>query len=95
MRAYTASALGALQGAGIITFDVYAFMRIAVSYSDYQRLAPLLSSREFRIDEVNYAESVEILGSIRRDLAEALIADVIESTSGRAEAVVVEERFDC
>ena len=94
VRAYTASALGALNEAKIITYDVYAFMRITTSYSDYQRLSPLLAARGFRTDSVSYAEGVEILGSIRNDLAQSLIGDLTETTCGRAVATIIEERFD-
>ena len=41
VRAYTSAAAGAIENAGVITYDVYSVLRIVTSYSDYQKLIPL------------------------------------------------------
>ena len=43
VRAYSAAAVGALEAAEIITYDIYTLTDIVVSYSDYPKISPVLS----------------------------------------------------
>ena len=44
VRAYTAAALGAIENAEIITYDVYVSVNIETTYSDYQKFAPIFAA---------------------------------------------------
>lgn len=94
VRAYSAAAVGALEAAEIITYDIYTLTDIVVSYSDYQKISPVLSELEFRTDETLYTESVIIKGRISKNALDQLIKSITEVTSGRAKIDVKEEIFD-
>ncbi len=94
VRAYTESALGALKAASIIEYNLYTELNIKVSYSDYQRLLPMLAPFEFLTDSVEYAEDVVVKGTVASDKAEELSRCVTELTSGRGFVEHVAEKFD-
>ena len=94
VRAYTASALGAVKEAEIITYDIYMSVSIEASYSDYQKFAPIFSDLCFRTDGVRYTDKVIISGTIRKTNSKDLIDKIIQSTSGRAKIEILGEKFD-
>lgn len=93
VHAYSASAVGALNDAEIVVFDIYSEMVIECSYSDYQRILPVLSEVGFREDETSYGEGVLIRGSILKANSENLIDNVIQITSARAKAEILSEKY--
>lgn len=94
VRAYSAAAIGAINSANIITYDLYTTVSIKVSYSDYQKITPEISSEHFRIKETKYLDFVVILGSIASSLVDNFIKSTVEVTSGRAEIEKIEEKFE-
>lgn len=94
VRAYSAAAVGALENAEIITYDIYADIKLVVSYSDYQRITPIMSECNFRITDTAYSESVVINGRISKRSAQEFINTVNESTSGRVKCEILQEIFD-
>lgn len=94
VRAYTSAAIGALNSAEIINYDVYSVYKIKVSYSDYQKLLPMLESVNFRIEDTKYSDSVELFGKIKKSLSDMIEKNLTEITSGRAEYQKIEEKFD-
>ena len=94
VRAYSAAAVGALEAAEIITYDIYSLTDIEISYSDYQKIMPILSENGYRVDETLYANSVIIKGRICKNNVDALVKTINEATSGRAKIDVKIEIFD-
>ncbi len=94
VRAYSAAAVGALENAEIITYDIYSEIKIVVSYSDYQRVTPIISDYGFRVADTAYSDSVVINGRISKERADEFISTVNESTSGRAKTEILQEIFD-
>ena len=94
VRAYSAAAVGALENAEIITYDIYTEIKLVVSYSDYQRITPIISECGFRVADTVYSESVVLNGRISRNKAESFINTVNEATSGRAKSEILQEIFD-
>lgn len=94
VRAYSAAAVGALENAEIITYDIYADIKLVVSYSDYQRITPIISECNFRITDTAYSESVVVNGRISKRDAQNFIDTVNESTSGRVKCEILQEIFD-
>ena len=94
VRAYSAAACGALNNAQIITYDLYTTLRIRVSYSDYQKLTPYISSEGFRVKETKYLDNVVIIGSISSNTADEFVKKTVEATSGRAEIEKIAENFE-
>ncbi len=94
VRAYSAAAVGALEAGSIVTYDIYSVIKITVSYSEYQKVLPMLSDSGFRVEDTKFADSVIIIGKSRKTDAEAFLARLGEVTFGRAHAEVLDEKFD-
>ena len=94
VRAYSAAACGALTNAEIITYDIYTVINIECTYSDYQKITPIISECGYRIRDTKYSDTVEIIGSIQKDKAETFVHSLTECTSGRTETKILEEIFD-
>ena len=94
VRAYTAAAVGAIESAEIICYDIYSTVRINVGYSDNSRITALLESVEFRTEETDYSDSVELIGRLRKSELDRLLNGLTEITSGRADVEVIGDIFD-
>ena len=94
VRAYSSAATGALREANIITYDIYALLQITATYSDYQRIMPLLSEADFRCEDTRFSDNVTISGKIKKDAKEIFIKKVRETTSGRCNIDFLGEKFD-
>lgn len=94
VHAYSTSALGAIEEAEVITYDLYTEVSICVSYSDYQKLSLLFSEFEFRVEDTGYGADVEILGRVLSCNVEIFLKKLTEITSGRAKSEILGEKFD-
>ena len=65
IRAYSSAARLALEDAGIITYERYAVLSLAVSYSDYQRLLPEISRAGALTDAQDFAEQVTLTLAVK------------------------------
>lgn len=93
VRAYTSAALGALESAEIIRYDIYTTLSISVSYSDFGKITSALSERGFRTENTIYDTGVTIEGKIIKSSLENLTKDLVEATAGRAEIEIFGEEF--
>ena len=93
VRAYTSAALGALEAAEIIRYDIYTTLEIAVNYSDYGRITSILSDRGFKIEDTSYDTGVRVSGRIIKSEVEGLKSAITEATAGRAEMEIIGEEF--
>ena len=94
VHAYGSSAVGALEAASIITYDTYAEISVEVSYSDYQKILPIIEGGNVRVTDTSYLENVTVFGKILKDKAEPLFKNIIEATSARAECKIMREIYD-
>ncbi len=94
VRAYSAAAVGAIEKANIITYDIYTQLDVSLSYSDYQRALPIISDRCFRVSDTIYADVVVIKGRILSREYDNFIKEITETTSGRCEITKFDEIFD-
>ena len=94
VRAYTASALGAVKEAQIITYDIYSTVSIEASYSDYQKFIPIFTDTGFRNEGIRYTDKVIISGSVRKINLDILLDKLIQATSGRVKTEIIDEKFD-
>ena len=94
VRAYSASALGAIEEAKIITYDLYTQITISISYSDYQKLSGVFEEFEFRTDDTDFGANVEILGRVTSVKVEDFSKRIVEVTSGRSNIEILGEKFD-
>lgn len=93
VHAYSSAALGALNAAEIIRYDVYSKLVIRVNYSDYGKISPALSELGFRVEDTNFDVDVSITGSIIQGRTEKLMETLTECTSGRASVELLGEEF--
>jgi putative IMPACT (imprinted ancient) family translation regulator len=93
VHAYSAAALGALQSAEIIRYDIYTKLQISVSYSDYGKITAILSDLGFRTEETNYDTGVCVVGSIIKTNLAELDKKLTEATSARAVVEILGEDF--
>ena len=94
VRAYSAAALGAIENAEIITYDVYVTFNIETTYSDYQKFAPIFQEMGYRSTDVRYTDKVLLTGSIRKSMADQFVDKLVQITSGRVKVQVIDEKFD-
>lgn len=93
-RAYTKAAAGAIEAAGIVTYEEYAEMRLVCSYSDYQRILFELTDKGALIDGSDFSEDVTINFAAKKSIANALCQSLISLTSGRSCPEITGERYD-
>ena len=94
VHAYTAAAIGALENAEIIRYDIYSSAEFEISYSDYGKISTVLSDVGFRIADTVFEENVKISGSILSSNFESLSEKMTEITSGRVEIRLLGEKFE-
>ena len=94
VKAYTSAAVGALDAAKVITYDIYTSLTIDVSYSDFQKFAPIFAELEFRTEDTRYTDKVLISGTIRKSNLDELIDKLVQSSAGRAKIDIIDEKFD-
>ena len=94
VRAYSAAAIGAVEAAEIITYDVYTTLTVETTYSDYQKFAPIFADFGYRSEDVRYTDKVILTGNVRKSNLDALIDKLVQTTSGRAKIEIIDEKFD-
>ena len=94
VRAYTSAALGALNEAGIIKYDIYCDIEFTVSYSDHGKITSTLVSLGFRTDDTIFGADVKIIGRIEKSKVDILLNSLTEITSGRCKTEILGEKFD-
>ena len=94
VRAYANGAKIALEAAGIITYEQYSEIKIKCSYSDYQKIQPMLFKAQAVTDDTIFGESVIVMIAVKEDTSADLCEKIRELTSGRAYAEIVGKRFD-
>ena len=93
VRAYTAAAVGALESAQIIRYDIYTSLEISVSYSDYGKISTILSDLGFRTENTIYDVGVKIEGCVIKSNLDELTKSLVEATAGRVEIEIIGEEF--
>lgn len=94
VRAYANGAKIALEAAGIITYEQYSVINIKCSYSDYQKIQPMLFKAQAVLDDTIFGESVEVVIAVKEEKGSDLIEKISEATSGRSIAEIKGTRFD-
>ena len=94
VRAYSAAAVGALREAEIICYDTYVNYEVSLSYSDYQKALTPIADSGFRRKDIQYSDSVIVIGSIKKDLSEAFEKMLVEVTGGRVKIKNCGEKYE-
>ena len=94
VRAYTAAAIGAIEEAKIIKYDIYVTLSIEASYSDYQKFSPIFAECGYRSEDIRYTDKVILTGSVSKDNCEDLQNKLVQATAGRVKIEIIDEKFD-
>ena len=93
VRAYTATAVGALEEAEIIRYDIYTSLEISVSYSDFGKISTALADVGFRTESTDYDTGVKIYGRVIKSKLDELNLSLVEATAGRVNVEIIGEEF--
>ncbi|MBO7196250.1 MAG: YigZ family protein [Clostridia bacterium] len=93
VRAYTSAAIGALESAEIIRYDIYTSLQISVSYSDFGKISAILADNGFRTESTLYDVGVTLEGKIIKNDLEKLKNALVEATAGRVKFEIFGEEF--
>ena len=95
VRAYSQSAKMALDAAGKAVMQKLTVFSVRVSYSDLQKIEPVLNAQSLvRLDAV-YESDVRLVMAILADAYSPLADALTERTGGRAIVRIEGERFAC
>lgn len=94
VRAYTAAASGALKNADIAEVGDFSLLEIKANYSDYQKIMPLVSAVNARIEDSDFGTDVIMTLMIREELEQNFISNLTETTNGRVAATKVGQKCD-
>ncbi len=95
VRAYTSAAIGALEYAEIVRYDIYSNVEFSVSYSDYGKVSTILSDNKFRIEDTIYDADIKICGRIVKSDLLKFENELTEATAGRISLNIIGEDFCC
>ena len=94
VHAYSLGAKMAVEAAGIAQFENYVVLKVACSYSDYQRVALELERCDAIIDNTDYSDCVAVQFAVKEQFESEIIRKISEITSGKNLPTKLCERFD-
>ncbi len=94
VRAYTAAAVGAIKEAGIAEVGSFTLLQIKANYSDYQKIMPLISAINAKIEDSDFGTDVIMTVTVRDNLVSRFVDDLTETTNGRVSATNVGQKCD-
>lgn len=94
VRAYAHTAHLAIEEAGIVTYESYAELELACSYSDYQKYQAQLPRFGAVMDDTDFSDRVILRFAVKKHLVDDVRALVREISAGGSEVKVLGERFD-
>lgn len=95
VQAYTQATVNAVEAAGLKKYERYTAMSVRLSYSDYQRLTPMLTPFTVIRMDAEFTDAVTVRFSARSDEVDRLVRLLSESGNGRWDVNVFEESWDC
>lgn len=93
VRAYTAAAAGALEAAQIVRYEPYVELELVVSYSDYNKVASILTEAEFYQDDIDFSNDVTVVGAMPKEKFDDFQRKITEITAGRAKIKLIGEKI--
>jgi uncharacterized YigZ family protein len=94
VRAYSHGTKIALDAAEIVTYEKYAELSLACSYSDYQKYSVVLPTFNAIIDSTDFTDKVVVRFAIKETLVDTLAKKITEMSGGKNSLEIVGERFD-
>lgn len=94
VRAYTSAASGAIKEAKVAEVGDFAIVEVTANYSDYQKIMPIVSAINAKIDDSDFGMDVKLMVVVDESRCEKFIGDMIETTNGRVIAKKVGQKCD-
>lgn len=95
VRAYSHSAVIAIEGAEVVTYEPYCEYELVCGYSEYQKYSNILSVERVIVDSTDFGAEVTVRFAVKRTLSDALLARISEAGYGKDVPRPLGERFDC
>lgn len=95
VRAYSHSAVIAIEGAEIVTYEPYLEYELVCGYSEYQKYSNVLNIQKAIIDSTDFGAEVTVRFAVKKTQAEGLLTKIKEVGYGRDVPKFCKERFDC
>ena len=93
VRAYSASARDAVAAAKIVTYAQYSEFRVRCSYSDYQKLIPLIERLGVKEDGSEFTDAVTLRLAAKPEIYKQFSEKLSEMSGGRLTAEETGSRF--
>lgn len=95
VRAYSTSASMAIEAGGVAVYEDFVELECSCSYSDYQKIQPILAGFSVKIDDTLYETDIKIKLAVAEDELNSLEEKVKEAFAGRISLKCVGKRQDC
>ena len=95
VRAYSHSAVIAIDGAEIVTYEPYCEYELSCGYSEYQRYSNILGIEKVVIDSTDFGAEVTIKFAVKKTHVDIVLKKISEAGYGRDIPRFCGERFDC
>ena len=95
VRAYSHSAVIAIEGAEIVTYEPYYEYELVCGYSEYQKYSNILGIERAVIDSTDFGAEVIVRFAVKKTQAERVLTKISEIGFGRDVPKLLGERFDC
>jgi uncharacterized YigZ family protein len=95
VRAYSTSASMALEAGGIAVYEEYIEVKSTCTYSDYQKLLPILTSYEAIVDETEFSSDVNLKFAISKEIFDDFKLKINEAFAGKVLLEISGVRLDC
>lgn len=95
VRAYSHSAVIAIEGAEIVTYEPYYEYELVCGYSEYQKYSNILGIERAVIDSTDFGAEVIVRFAVKKTQAERVLTRISETGFGRDVPKLLGERFDC
>ncbi len=83
VRAYSTSTSMALEAGGIAVYEPFVELNCSCSYSDYQKLQPILTLYEAIIDDTEFSSDVNLKFAISQEIFEEFKLKINETFAGK------------
>lgn len=94
VRAYSHTSKIAVEAGRIITMAQCSVMQLAVDYSFYDRALLILNDYNCNISDTIYSDNVQILFSLKENLADLLNDKIIDVSNGKYKCEFLYSKFD-
>ena len=95
VRAYSHSAVIAINEAEIVVYELYYEYSLSCGYSEYQKYSNILGFERVVIDSTDFGAEVLVRFAVKKAQAERVLTRISEAGYGRDIPQFCGERFDC